>query len=221
MLTDRLFAGLLTPKAFTDMLLPWVKNVKAIEAWQKDLDCDIEPFLWDIILRKSKQLFLPRLRDFHIQFLNRAFHYNVQMSKYKPNYSEMCAFCEQCSETYLHLFWECKFAAPLWVALQDICYEHVDDEDFSQFKCLLSNFQHPLLNILTAILKNYIHVCKWLVRYPTVTGLVQAINKACNIHFNKCKHNNHLAKHHKLWEALAHDVAMNNIVKCWQIIEDV
>ena len=82
-------------------------------------------------------------------------------------------------------------------------------------------FQHPLLNILTAILKNYIHVCKWLVCYPTVTGLVQAINKARNIHFNKCKCNNFLAKHHKLWEALAHDVPMNNIIKCWQIIEDV
>ena len=220
LITDRLFAGLLTPKAFTDILLPRVKNVQAIEAWQKDLDCEIEPFLWDIILRKTKQLFIPRLRDFLVQFVNRAFHYNKQLSAYKPNYSEMCAFCDHFPETYLHLFWECDFTAPLWVALQDLCYEHVDDEDFSQFKCLLSNFQHPLLNILTTIVKNYIHVCKWLSRCPTVTGLVKAINKARHIHFNKCKRNNTLARFHKLWEALSHDVAMNNVIKCWEIIED-
>ena len=145
LITDRLFAGLLTPKAFADILLPRVRNVKAIESWQRDLDCEIELFLWDIINRKTKHLFIPRLRDFHVQFLNRAFHYNKQIAAYRSDKSEMCAFCDQCPETNLHLFWDCKFATPLWVALQDIFYEHVDDEDFSQFKCLLSNFQHPLL----------------------------------------------------------------------------
>ena len=54
----------------------------------------------------------------------------------------------------------------------------------------------------------------------SVTGLVKAINKARNIHFNKCKKNHNLAKYHQLWEALAHDVAMNNVIECWEIIED-
>ena len=178
LITDRMFAGLLTPKAFTSLLLPHVRNVKAIEQWQLDLDCEIEMFLWDAINKKSRILFLTNLRDFHVQFLNRAFHYNEQISKYRPEQSTLCDFCKQSPESYLHLFWECQIVTPLWVAVQDICYEYVDAEEFSPFKCLMSNFQSTLLNLIMTIVKNYIHVCKWTSQSPTVTGFVKALNRA-------------------------------------------
>ena len=46
-ITDHLFAGLMTPKMFTQLLLPRVRNITVITKWQKDLDCEIESFLWD------------------------------------------------------------------------------------------------------------------------------------------------------------------------------
>ena len=69
-ITDRLYAGFLTSKNFTQLLLPEVVNVKAITSWQRDLDCEIEPFLWTAICKKANLLFLPSLRDFHVQFLH-------------------------------------------------------------------------------------------------------------------------------------------------------
>ena len=106
------------------------------------------------------------------------------------------------------------------MAVQDICYEYVGAEDFSQFKCLLSNFQKPLLNIIMTIVKNYIHVCRWTTRFPTVSGFVKALDRARTIHFKKCNKNNSLKAYHKLWDTLAHDVAMNDIIKTWESIED-
>ena len=176
-ITDRLSAGLLTPKAFTQLLLPRDRNYQVLTKWAVDLECDIEEFLWDAILKKTRGLFLPSLKDFHIQFLHRAFHYSATIATYRPHQSPLCTFCHTSPETYLHLFWECKFVTPLWTALQTICYDYVDMEDFSQFKCLLSNYQHSLLTILVTLVKNYIHVCRWTSRTPTVFGLVKVVDR--------------------------------------------
>ena len=187
LLTDRLFAGLLTPKTFTQLLLPKIRNGKARIKWQADLNCDIEPFFWDIIVRKSRLLFLFQLRDFHVQFLNRGFQYNTTIAKYRSTQSPMCDFCSIAEEMYVHLFWECEFVTPLWMALEDTCHEHVDMEDFTQFKCLMSNFQTPLTCILCTILKNFVHICKFINKYPTVFKFFTAVQKARDIHFKRCK----------------------------------
>ena len=106
-ITDRLFAGLLPSKAFTNLLLPKVVNHKAIDKWKLDLDCEIEMFLWETINKKTKIIFYPSLRDFHIQFLNRGFHYNCKIASYRVKVSPLCSFCQQSDKTYSHLFWQC------------------------------------------------------------------------------------------------------------------
>ena len=220
LLTDRLFAGLLMPKAFTQLLLPKIRNEKVRIKWQVDLDCDIEPFFWDIIVQKSRLLFLPQLHNFHIQFLNRGFHYNAKIATYRPTQSPMSELCGIAEQTYVNLFWDSSFAIPLWTALQDTCYEHVDMEDFTQFKCLMSNFQHPLICILCTIVKNYIHVCKCINVYPTVFKLFKAVSKARDTHFKRCKAKRNTKYFYELWESLAHDIVMNQILKYWETIEE-
>ena len=220
LLTDRLSAGLLTPKAFTQLLLPRDRNYQILAKWAIDLECDIEEFLWDAILQKARVLFIPSLKDFHIQFLHRAFHYNKKIATYRPHQSPQCTFCDTAPESYLHLFWQCKYVTPLWTALQTICYDNVDMEDFSQFKCLLSNFQHSLLNILVTLMKHYIHVCKWTSRMPTVFGFVKVVGRTRNIHLKKCQHSHNVQKYYKLWEALAHDIAMNDVINYWESDDD-
>ena len=120
-------------------------------------------------------------------FCTEVFHYNAMIATYNPTKSPLCDFCGLSPETYIHLFWDCKYSAPLWTALQTISYDHVDMEDFSQFKCILSNFQHPLLNLLATLVKNYIHVCKWTSRLPDVPGLLKAVDRTRNIHHRRCQ----------------------------------
>ena len=140
-------------------------------------------------LKKVCTLIVPSLKDFHVQFLHRAYHYNELIARYRPQQSPLCSFCGAKPETYLHLFWECRYVTPLWTSLQTISYDNVDMEDFSQFKCMLSNFQHSLLNLLVTLLKNYIHVCKWMSQTPTVLGFVWVVDKTRNTHLKKCQRN--------------------------------
>ena len=183
--------------------------------------CEIENFLWDTILKKAKDCLTPRLKDFHVQFLHRAFHYNQKIATYRPDRSPLCTFCKNAPETYLHIFWDCIYVTPLWTALQTICYDNVDMEDFSQFKCLLSNFQHTLVNQLGIVLKNYVHVCRWTDQWPTVFGLVKIINKLRNVHFKKCQRCQNAPLYYKIWESLAYDIAMNEIIQYWDPETDV
>ena len=220
LITDRLTAGLLPPKEFTQLLLPRDKNDGAKQKWSVDLECDIEPFLWEGILKKSKNLVLSQLKGFHLQFLHRGFHYNEKISSYHPSQSPLCSFCSLEPESYVHLYWNCKWVTPLWTAIQDMCYDYVDMEDFSMFKCVLTNFQHPLLCLITVVVKNYIHVCKWTSQHPNVTGFLRALTKTRSIHLNKCRVSNAIPRFYKMWEALAYDQNMDQIVKCWDVIEN-
>ena len=50
--------------------------------------------------------------------------------------------------------------------------------------------------------------------------LIKAVDKARDIHFKKCKRHNNLQPFYKLWESLAYDVAMTDVIKYWKAIED-
>ena len=219
LITDRLFAGLLPSKEITRLLLPKISNTRIIGKWEVDLDCTIENFLWEKIVKKANVCFDPYLRDFHIQFLHRGFHYNVMSSKYN-NSSSLCSFCNTYEESYVHLFWECAYVMPLWTALNSICYENVDMEDFSMFKCLMSNFQSSLLCLMTMLLKRYIHCCKFSFLTPTVYGYIKKLRSLRNVHYNKCKVRNNVTYYHKFWDILANDLFFDNLLQTWQILDE-
>ena len=215
LITDRLFAGLLPPKEFTSLLLPKVVNKKAITKWELDLDCEIETFLWETINKKTKYIFYPLLHDFHIQFINRGFQYNYKIALYKPNRDPFCTFCQGSEETYVHLFWECSAVFPNWVVIQDLCYENIDNEEFSMFKCLLSNFKNNLITLITIIVKHYIHVSRWTEQIPTVYGAVKAIVKIRNIHRKKCLSKNRMKYYNNFWDLLADDCIIEELFNSW------
>ena len=150
----------------------------------------------------------------------RVFHYNEKIATYQDGQSPMCEYCNMVPETYVHLFWDCKYAVLLWTAIQEISYDYVDMEYFTQFKCLLSNFQHPLLCILATIVKNYIHICRWTNVSPSICGLLKVVKRTREIQFKKCTKRNNPGPFYSLWECLAYDIAMNDMIKYWEIAED-
>ena len=150
---DRCMAGLLPAKGFSELLTPQVLNNGAIKHWEEALDCPIEDFVWITICKKIKLLRDTTLLDFHIQFLNHCYHYNMKISSNCPTQNPNCSFCFEDPESYMHLFWECPYVFSIWTAVQDFCHDYVDSEEFSSFKCLLSNFQCKLLNIITVVVE--------------------------------------------------------------------
>ena len=220
LITDRLFAGLMPTKSFTELLQPHPVNHSAITKWEKDLQCTIESFLWQNICKRIKVIFFPPLRDFHVQFLNRAFHMNTVVSLYKKEVSPLCSFCFNVEETYTHIFWDCKYVYPIWIAIQDICYDTISEEDFSMFKCLLSNFQSPLLNFVTIVLKHHIHVCRSRNTLPTVSGVLKSLCKYRKIHLTRATLKNTLHFYTKFWDVWINDIVVNEIIQTWALIDN-
>ena len=220
LITDRLFAGLMPTKTFTELLLPHPVNNSAITHWEKDLECTIEGFLWQNICKKIKLLSSPLFRDFHTQLLNQVFPLNVLMSLYREEISPVCSFCSLVEETYPHLFWDCKYVFPIWTAIQDICYDTIDEEDFSMFKCLLSNFQNPLLNLVTVIVKYHVHICRIQNSLPTVSGILHLLCKERDTYFHRAQIKNTLHLYNKFWDVWTNDIVVNEIVKTWQLLDN-
>ena len=53
-----------------------------------------------------------------------------------------------------------------------------------------------------------------------VYGLVKAIARLRDTHLKKCKRTNAMKKFYNLWETLAYDIAMNDIIKYWDLLDN-
>ena len=119
-----------------------------------------------------------------------------------------------------HLFWDCKYVFPIWTAIQDICYDTIDKEDFSMFKCLLSNFQSPLLNLVTVIVKFHIHIYCIQNKLPTVSGVLCLLRKQRDTHFCQAQLKNTLHLYNKFWDVWINDIVVNEIIETWQLLNN-
>ena len=79
-LVECCFATLMTPKAFTQSLIPQNLYPRGTAAWATDLGMTIELPDWYNICRKVSNIPSPKLQDFHLQFLNRGYCLNVLLA---------------------------------------------------------------------------------------------------------------------------------------------
>ena len=111
------------------------------------------------------------------------------------------------------MFWTCDYIYPLWISIQDICYNNIDMEDFSMFKCLLSNFQNPLMCLITIIVKYYIHVSRCVGITRSLEGILLTLQRYRNKHYMKCHACNNSRYYNYLWDAFTHDILFNEEIK--------
>ena len=216
----RCLAELCSAKQFREIITPKVTNQKAIAHWKIDLDCDIEGFLWNKICARTKTLFTSSLRDFHVQFINRSFQYSALIASYNVNWDPRCSFCSNYPETYLHLFWECDYVFPLWSAIQQFCDDCVNYEDFSTFKCLLSNFTSPLVNVISVIVKKHIHECQCFHNTPSVSQCLRQIKSYRDIHYKICRSCRNVNYYLKFWDVLHQDIVLEEEIAKWTLLEN-
>ena len=77
-----------------------------------------QSFTYGDFLYQFRRVFLvtnvPKLRAFQYRLLHRAIPTNIQLHKWKMYDSELCSFCENEKETYVHLFLQCPIVSVLW-----------------------------------------------------------------------------------------------------------
>ena len=220
---------------FTQGLMPvkecylWLRDkyipivYKATEKWAIDLNESADTLIqnWRALCGKYTRLFTPVLQDFHILFMNRSYQMNYIICKFVP-ISANCSFCDTVKETYVHVFFECKYVSFIWKKCRQFYIEHVDDDEseeslMSKQACLLSDFNTQLLVIISVIVKYRVFLAR-INRFPIqFLDVLQALKRHRDTHWLKCKGNPRKEMaYRQVWSSLASDAPFEEQIKIEQ-----
>ena len=221
---DRCLAGLATSNFFLELLKS--SNPPSLTSpqgkWNSDLEITLSDSEFAHLFKLGPSLPTPKIQDFHVQFLHRAYHLNGKVASYNDSVSDKCALCFREKETYVHLFWDCPVVLPLWVALTEFVTHYFEDEKIvlTQANCLLSNTNARIVNVLTVCVKHFIFVRKCIGLSPCISEMFKYIEKVRNAHRYKAKIFKSLSAYEKLWGILIHDVVFHEIINYWVACEN-
>ena len=68
-----------------------------------------------------------KYRSFQYRLLQRGLVTNIQLSKWGILDSDKCTFCQEDSETVIHIFCECKCVRPIWDALKEYVFDRFQE----------------------------------------------------------------------------------------------
>ena len=99
-------------------------SIRSQEKWRRDLrghnDCDVN---WKIAYTIAFNCTLStKLRTFHFKFLHRRIVTNDFLKKINLVQSDKCCFCEQETETIIHLFLHCYITQGFWNDVKQLSF---------------------------------------------------------------------------------------------------
>ena len=121
-----------------------------------------------------------KLRVFQFKFLHRRMATNDFLCKIGIKQVDSCSFCEETTETLVHLFWNCKYTQAFWKKLLEWMSQNIvnlKDSAFSPFLCLglVENVSNVLLHHLLLIARHYIYTCKLKNSIPKLQVYLQLL----------------------------------------------
>ena len=121
-----------------------------------------------------------KLRVFQFKFLHRRIATNDFLCKIDIKQVDSCSFCEETTETLVHLFWNCKYTQAFWKKLLEWMSQNIvnlKDSALSPFLCLglLENVSNVLLHHLLLIARHYIYTCKLKNSIPKLQVYLQLL----------------------------------------------
>ena len=215
---DKCINGLMPVKAFTQWLTICNTEVfaKPFTNWSEDTGYNKKEIIdeWESICLLYKLPRNPLVQDFHLLFINRAFHLNNIIAKYR-DISSNCTFCRLVPETYVHLFYDCTLVKPIWLQLQDFFKCNLGaSELFTKKNCLLSTFNTSIVSLMSILVKRRIFLDKInnvIVKFFRVLDDTKRV-KRC--HYLKVKnYKNQLKHYHQFWSVLENNSLFDDDIK--------
>ena len=179
----------------------------AREYWQKELKSNIEESKWEKIRERVFSVsVLTKLREFQFRLISCRLVTNVKRAKWQKDVSEKCYYCDQESETVLHIMYDCKIIQSIWQKtwkwvsymvdkkIQLLRYETIFNECMGQYK--------DTVNIICLIVKQFIYAQKCLKEDISIMKVLtkiqdyRKIEKMCTIKSNKMRH------YYKKWKQI-------------------
>ena len=145
--------------------------------WERDLQMVGLGILWPSICNIHTQFVSIKMRSFYWKFINRAIITKSRLMLWGSVQEDRCTFCQEQTETFFHVFWECHYTARLWHQLIQWCKLFIDpNTECSPQKCLLLGFPSVPLNNVMLVCKYYIHIQRHFKGVLSFSTLLKRIN---------------------------------------------
>ena len=149
--------------------------------WEIELGLDMEEDVWWSLFPEFLKIIKPvKLRYIQYRVLTHSLTTNNRRNKWDSNVSPYCSFCNEQTETILHILVKCPIVSALWKNLAR-CMQY-----FLQVKweptpvnIILNNDSSKeklLINFMIIVMKQYIYSCKCLGDNPTYEGYMQKLS---------------------------------------------
>ena len=141
------------------------------------------------------------IRSFQFKFLHRIIYTKEKLFKWKIVDTNSCTFCDQETESILHLFWECDFVKIFWQQVFSHC--KVNETvilNFDKTEVLLGTKNvKPVLNLIFILGKKYINACKYGNIIPNLYGFMNIVKKTKQIEKSIAQKKQKMEKHTTKW----------------------
>lgn len=175
------------------------------EKWLNDCENYEHLIQWD------KSYILPffctketKLQSFQFKLLHRRIASNDFLCKIGISLTDKCTFCEQNTETLVHLFWDCDSVQAFWQGIQDWIIRHqIKPQNFSltQPLCLglVENIEDTLLHHALLVGRYHIYSSKLNNTLPNIRIFTQIFLKCQEIERCFAYKTNTVQKYNRKW----------------------
>ena len=123
-IVENLFANVKVTKLSYNILKSHENPVKAEHFWVDALGINDDDVDWPSIHESNfKSTIETQIRAFYFKVFHRAICTNQFLHKIGRTDSPLCYFCQNSSESYIHMFCDCDKVLPLWDNLSTFIYK--------------------------------------------------------------------------------------------------
>ena len=122
-----------------------------------------------------------KLRSFQFKINHNIYYTNQKLYRDKLSDTPLCHFCNQETETLLHIFVECRYVVELWRFVNTLITNVFNFPPLEVSEKVLgvhekiSLPQFDAVNHLTILVKHFIHMCKYKNTEPSIPRLKEKI----------------------------------------------
>ena len=172
--------------------------LKFAHLWKVDPSiANYEEYL-DWIVKIPRLTIITKYRSFQYRLLCLAILTNIRLQHMGVKSSSMCDFCQEKTETYLHLFWECTHSQRLWNKIAETLKVALTKK-----MVILNNVkENPKAyeNTVVLFVKYYIFQAKCLNAQVSTTNMIKQIESQIVIEKEIASAKGKLSQHQSKWE---------------------
>jgi hypothetical protein len=151
-----------------------------------------------------------KLQNFQYKLLHQILPTKSLLYKMHVKDNDLCNFCIDCSDSLVHIYYDCPFAREFWVEVQNLISTFVTPDDLNQIMrkeniilgYLSSDSWGDTINFILLFARHFLHCCYWTNKKPNFSNMFLKLKYYHSIELEIALEKNKLDKHIEKYKVL-------------------